>query len=337
MSEGAAMIPAPAPGPLVVTFEVSDRTRAIIAETLGGATEAVYLSDVDEGARPVVLRHAGAILAHDTAKELEPDELPLIRGARLLQFTSAGIDCIPLKDLPPELPVACNGGASAEPMAEHALAMALAAAKRLFVEHHNLTRGEFNQFARNRMLRGGTCGILGFGGVGVATARLMRCLGMRIHAINRRGSSDEPVDWIGKPDRLEELLEASDVLVVAVSLTHATEAMIGARELALMKPEAILVNLARRDHRLAALFAHLKAHPRFTACIDAWWTEPVRHGRFDVGHPFLDLPNVIGSPHNSAGGGVWRDVSLRRAVANCRRALEGETPLHLIGPEERMI
>jgi phosphoglycerate dehydrogenase-like enzyme len=337
MSEGDAMSPAPAPGPLVVTFEVSDRTRAIIAETLGGVAEVVYLGDVDEGARPVVLRHAGAILAHDTAKELEPDELPLIRGARLLQFTSAGIDWIPLKDLPPGLPVACNGGASAEPMAEHALAMALAAAKRLFVEHHNLRRGEFNQFARNRMLHGGTCGILGFGGVGVATARLMRCLGMRIHAINRRGSSDEPVDWIGKPDRLDELLKASDVLVVAVSLTHATEGMIGAPELALMKPEAILVNLARGEIiDEAALFAHLKAHPRFTACIDAWWIEPVRHGRFDMGHPFLDLPNVIGSPHNSAGGGVWRDVSLRRAVANCRRALDGETPLHLIGPEERM-
>ena len=75
----------------------------------------------------------------------------------------------------------------------------------------------------------------------------------------------------------------------------------------------------------------------FTAGIDAWWVEPVRHGRFAMGHPFLDLPNVIGSPHNSAGGGVWRDVSLRRAVANCRRALLGETPLHLIGPDERMM
>jgi phosphoglycerate dehydrogenase-like enzyme len=321
-----------------VTFEVSDRTRAIIAEALGGAAEIVHLRDLDEGARPVALRHAGAVLAHDTATELEPDELPLIRSARLLQFTSAGIDWIPLKDLPPGLPVACNGGASAEPMAEHVLAMALAAAKRLFVEHENLKRGEFNQFARNRMLRDGTCGILGFGGVGVATARLMRGLGMRIHAINRRGVSDALVDWIGTPDRLDEMLKAADVLVIAASLTHATAGKIGARELSLMKPEAILVNVARGEIiEEDALFAHLQAHPRFTACIDAWWVEPVRHGRFDMGRPFLDLPNVIGSPHNSAGGGVWRDVSLRRAVANCRRALRGEPPLHLIGPEERMM
>ena len=51
----------------------------------------------------------------------------------------------------------------------------------------------------------------------------------------------------------------------------------------------------------------------------------------------MELPNVIGSPHNSAGGGVWRDMAMRRAVANCRRALLGQTPLHLIGAEERML
>jgi hypothetical protein len=46
---------------------------------------------------------------------------------------------------------------------------------------------------------------------------------------------------------------------------------------------------------------------------------------------------VIGSPHNSAGGGAWRDEYLRRAVQNCRRAILGETPWNLIGPDERML
>jgi phosphoglycerate dehydrogenase-like enzyme len=324
-------------GPLVITFPVGERSRAIIADELGGVADIVYLPEIAEAERAVVLRHAGAILAHDTAAELTAEETSLIGGARLLQFTAAGVDWVPLRDLPPELPVAANRGSSAEPMAEHVAAMALAAAKRLFVEHAKLKEGEFNQRAPNRMLRGGVCGILGFGGVGIATARLMRCLGMRIHAINRRGASEEPIDWIGTPDRLDELLAAADVLVVSTALTRDTEGMIGARELALMKNDAILINVARGEIvDETALYHHLRANPGFTACIDAWWIEPVRHRRFAMGFPFLDLPNVIGSPHNSAGGGMWRDVSLRRAAANCRRALRGETPLHLIGPDERM-
>ena len=51
--------------------------------------------------------------------------------------------------------------------------------------------------------------------------------------------------------------------------------------------------------------------------------------------PFMRLPNVIGSPHNSASVRGWREVALRRAVSNCRRALEGLRPLHLIGDDER--
>jgi hypothetical protein len=53
--------------------------------------------------------------------------------------------------------------------------------------------------------------------------------------------------------------------------------------------------------------------------------------------PAVRIGNVIGSPHNSAGGGAWRDEYLRRAVQNCRRAILGETPRNLIGPDERML
>jgi phosphoglycerate dehydrogenase-like enzyme len=323
--------------PLVVTFEVKQRGRAAITEALGGVADVIFLSDVEGSARSDALKSAGALLVRNSANELRQDELVLIRKARLIQFMSAGIDFIPLHDLPQEVPMASNAGAYAEPMAEHALAMALAAAKRLFVEHGNLSRGQFNQFVSNKMLAGGVCGVFGFGGVGIATARLMRCLGMRIHAINRRGATEEPVDWIGTPDRLNTLLAASDVMVISAPLTRSTEGVIGARQLSLMKGDAIMVNLARGEIvDGVALFAHLRANPRFTACIDAWWVEPIRHGEFRMDQPFLQLPNVIGSPHNSASTSASYEVGLQRAVENCRRALIGEVPLHLIKPDEPM-
>jgi phosphoglycerate dehydrogenase-like enzyme len=263
--------------------------------------------------------------------------MPLVHNARLIQFLSAGVDHLPVNALPANVPIAKNAGAYAEPMAEHALAMALAAAKRLPIEHQNLSRGEFNQFTRNKMLRGRICGVFGFGGIGWATARLMRCVGMRIHAINRRGSTDEKADWIGTPDRLDELLAAADVLIISTPLTRATQGVIGKRELSLMKEDAILINLARGEITDEdALYEHLEANPRFTACLDAWWIEPVRHGEFRINRPFLKLPNVIGSPHNSASVADSSEVGLRHALANCRRALMGEAPLHVVRPDERM-
>jgi phosphoglycerate dehydrogenase-like enzyme len=325
-------------GPLVVTYSLTERSRAVVAEAMGGAAGIVYLADLPEEQRADALRSAGAVLANDTGRELRPGEAALLANAKLLQFAASGIDWVPTRDLPPALPVAGNKGASAEPMAEHVAAMALAAAKRLVVEHDEMRQGRFNQRSRNRMLRGSVCGILGFGAVGVATARLLRAFGMKIHAINRRGVSDEPTDWIGASDRLDDLLAASDVLVISTALTAATAGLIGARELSLMQDDAILVNVARGEIvDEAALYAHLKAHPGFFACMDAWWVEPPRHPSFVVSYPFFELPNVIGSPHNSAGGGVWRDVSLRRAVANCRRAILGEEPRNLIADDERMM
>lgn len=72
-------------GPLVVSYPLSGRSRAIVAEELGGAAEAIYLVDLAPADRAAALGRAGAVLSHDTSKELRPDEIPLIRNARLLQ------------------------------------------------------------------------------------------------------------------------------------------------------------------------------------------------------------------------------------------------------------
>ena len=323
---------------LLVSLDADAKARALIEGLVGTSVLVVHLADLSADKRSEAIAGADVVLARNTAKELRPGEAALLGNVRLVQFVTAGVDYVPLGDLPAGVAVASNGGAYSEPMAEHALAMTLAAFKRLFVEHAKLTRREFDQFRPNRMLASSVVGILGFGGIGVATARLMKALGAKVHAINRSGRTDEAVDWIGTTADLDQLLAASDVLVLSLPLTPTSNGMIGARELGLMKPDAVLVNLARGEIvDEAALFAHLQANPAFIACIDAWWVEPVRHGKFEMGHDFTGLPNVIASPHNSASVGGWRLVALERAVTNAKLALAGETPRFLVPPEDRMM
>ena len=98
--------------------------------------------------------------------------------------------------------------------------MTLSLAKHLRVEHAALARGEFDRQATSRTLHGAVCGILGFGGIGQAIARLMRAFGARIHAVNTSGRTSEPVDWVGTLGQLDQLLAVADVLVIAHAADH---------------------------------------------------------------------------------------------------------------------
>jgi phosphoglycerate dehydrogenase-like enzyme len=318
-----------------VTYKVNEARRALLSNILGDVADLFFLDDLPSGLREQRLAEAGVLLTWDLAKELGPSEFALLKKTRMIQLLSAGVDHVPFGSLPRDVVIAGNVGAYAEPMAEHVLGMALALAKNLVREHTKLVKGEFNQFTINRSLRGSICGILGFGGIGRAVARLMRGLGLRIYAVNTSGKTDEPVDFIGTLNDLQRVLSSSDVLVISLPLTNATRGLIKKRELEWMKRDALLINVARGDIvDQDALFSHLTNYPDFKAGIDAWWIEPFRFGEFRINHPFLTLPNLIGSPHNSAMVPATGDEAAKHAAENIKRFLNGESFLGAIRRED---
>jgi glycerate dehydrogenase len=210
-------------------------------------------------------------------------------------------------------------------MAEHVLAMILAVYKNLADRHDKLVNGVFDHESENRTLRGSICAILGFGGIGKATARLLRCFGVGILAINTSGRTEEQVQFIGTMKDIEHVLRLADIIVIALPLTHSTRGLIGKRELGWMKNNATLVNVARADIvDEAALFQKLKNYPSFNAAIDTWWVEPFSGGKFHTTHPFLTLPNVLGSPHNSGLVPMAMITAATFAAENVRRFIDHE-------------
>jgi phosphoglycerate dehydrogenase-like enzyme len=249
----------------------------------------------------------------------------------LMQLLSAGADHIPFSQLPSNLVIAANVGAYAQQMAEHVLAMILAGYKNLFDRHGKLAKGVFDQTHANRMLQGSTGAISGFEGIGRATARLLRCFGVKIYALNTTGKTNEPVDFIGTTKDLEFVLRGADIVVITLPLMNSTRGLISSRELAWMKNDAVLVNVARGaivDEK--ALYERLKEQPNFTAAIDAWWIEPLSHGEFRTDYPFLELPNVLGSPHNSGIVPGSLLTATKLAAENVKRFLKQEPVLGLI-------
>lgn len=312
---------------LLLSSKTDPGHRALVERALDGTARLVHLPDLGtDSARETALREADATISLAIGRELHDPEFALLAGPnRLLQLLSAGADHIPFRKLPDSLTVASNIGAYSEPMAEYVVAATLAFMKRLREGHAELKQGEFNQRTLSGTLNGAVVGIIGYGGIGRATARMMRALGARVIGVNRSGQSEEPPDALYAMDALESVLRKSDVVVLAVPLTRASRDMFGARELSWMKDDAILVNVARGEIiDETALYERLVAYPRFRAAIDAWWVEPIRQGAFEMKHPFLDLPNVIGSPHNSAFVPGFREHALLQGAANAIRFLRGE-------------
>jgi phosphoglycerate dehydrogenase-like enzyme len=307
---------------VAVSYPVDDEFATINTGVLADSAEVLFLHGRPENELREILREADVLIGWHLSEELPGGIWRDLPRLRFVQLLSAGADAVDFAVLPDRLVLASNVGAYAKPMAEHVMAMALALLKRLPQRHAALSRGDFRMWEPTLMLDGMVCGIVGFGGIGKATARLMRAFGARIFAINSSGGTGELAEFVGTLADLDRLLAAADLLVLSVPLIRATRGLIGSAELSRMKPQAILINVSRAailDER--ALYEHLRDHPEFCAGIDTWWHEPGPDSGFVTGYPFFGLPNVLGSPHNSGVVDGALQVGARRAAENVRRFL----------------
>ena len=173
-----------------------------------------------------------------------------------------------------------------------------------------------------RELRGSTVGIVGFGGVGREVARTCHAMGLRVIAARRTMADgrDDAVDALWPMSQLTTLLKEAHALVLACPLTPETERLIGRAELAMMKPGALLINIARGavvDE--SALIDALQSGHLGGAALDVAAKEPLPQD-----NPLWGLPNVLISPHSASTVTLENARLTELFCENLRRYLRGE-------------
>ncbi len=278
------------------------------------------------------------------ATRLSPEVALAAPRLRLLQKTGAGVDDLPFDALGEGVWVANTSGSNAVRLAEGAVALVLALAKRIVQRHNGFRDGRDG--VRGVELRGKKAGILGLGSIGVEVARRLKAFEMDLLAVKRhpdRGVEEElGLHFLGGPGDLDRLLEESDFLVVTVPLTPETRGMIGERELRLMKPTSYLVNVARAAIvQEEPLYRALEEGWIAGAALDVWWRphwwDPlwVPEGGDASDYPFWELPNVVCTPHNIGSTDARSDAGIRIMAENIQRVKEGRPPVKLVDKELR--
>ncbi len=238
---------------------------------------------------------------------------------RLLSLWGTGTDHV---DLPAaarnRVTVTNTPGVSAISIAEHALALLLAVARRI-PQTDAATRAGGWPRGQSVELHGKTCGIIGLGAIGRQFARLAAAIGMRVIAWTPH---PKPGDVVVP---LDELYRAADVVSLHLRLTPETTGFVGAAQLALMKNSAILINTARGaivDE--PALVEALASRRIAGAGLDVFTTEPLA-----AGHPLTRLDNVVITPHCAGITPEALEAGLRMSVENIWAFLEGR-PEHMV-------
>jgi phosphoglycerate dehydrogenase-like enzyme len=227
-----------------------------------------------------------------------------------------------------------RGAVAATAIAEYALAAAAHFARGLHEAARQKAAGQFTrQGYQLRTLHGATMGVIGLGGIGQEVARLSRAAGMRVIGTRRSAAVPMPdadgADLVLPADRILEVAAQSDFLVICSQLTAETRGFINAPVFAAMKPDAVLINVARGEE---------VDEDALVEAVTAGW---IRGAVLDVydgelaGRPprpeLTALPQILLTPHISAGGDASMAGPLRRLFAeNLRRYLDGQPLLNVV-------
>jgi D-2-hydroxyacid dehydrogenase (NADP+) len=260
------------------------------------------------------------------------DRAPRLRWIHSTAAAVAGL--LPLNELAARrIAVTNSRGIQAVPIAEHVIGGLLVLSRRfnLMIEAQRERRWIQNELTREAWpwsLNGRKMTIVGFGTIGQEVARRAHAFGMRVTGIRRRLDEPPPlfVESVVGPDRLNDALRGSDVLVISAPSLPGTDRMIRAEQIALLNRGAIIINVARgKIVEETALIAALQNGGVGGAVLDVFEREPL-----DPASPLWSLPNVIISPHSAGVRPDHWDEVIDLFSENLSRHRRGEPLLNLV-------
>jgi len=280
----------------------------------------------DGGGRLGPLEEAAGVvwLGHD------PGALPALGdGVRWVQLSSAGVEqWLRAGAITGERTFTSATGAYGLPVAEHALALMLAADKGL-AAFARARSWDGDGRTEARALEGATVAIVGAGGIGRALIGLLAPFGAEVLAVTRRGRDVPGAAHTYAATELDAVWPQAHHVVLAAPATDGTRRLVGARELAAMRADAWLVNVARGSLvDTDALVAALREGAIAGAALDVTDPEPLPDG-----HPLWELPTALITPHVATPPEAERRHFAARVRENVRRLAAGEPLEGVIDPE----
>jgi len=258
---------------------------------------------------------------------------PPAPSLRLLQSVAAGLDLLDTEAVPKGVTI-CNVFGHEPAIAEYVIMTMLVLTHRLFEAVTAFRKGswvaspQFGGGTPHGEVLGRTIGIIGYGRIGREVAERAAGLKCRVIAANRSPVADPaPAETVFPLMELDRMLPLCDMVLISCGLAPETVGLIDARRLALLKPGALLINVARAaivDED--ALYSALKEGHLGGAALDVWWQYPTQAepDRRPSRRPFHELTNVLITPHSSSSTEATADRRWSVVAANLDRFARGE-------------